>query len=614
MAFPVILNGRTYTLADFEGTNYVDGFPDALEDFVTQAGDIYNSTSTSSVAIGTGSKSFTTADSDKPYQAGTPLRIADAAAPETNFMDCIVTSYSGTSLVVESIGFGGSGTKSSWTINIGGAKTVDGTLAIIQGGTGATTAAAAASALGLGTEDSPEFTGLTVTSSGDFSGATISDLGTVTTADINGGTIDNTVIGGSTPAAGSFTTVTGSGDMNIDSGTLFVDASENRVGIGTSSPQKQMHIESATGGTIRLSSSDTSIGAGESLGEIDWYSNDTSGGGSGVRAFINVVENDGGLGRAYDMTFGTGAVATASERTRITSSGNLLVGKTSSSSAFAGAMLYDSGNVFGTVDGNYCARFNRLTNDGNIVELQQASVTEGTISVSGSTVSYNGGHLARWSQTIDDSRIDGLVKGTVLSNLDEMCEWKRVEFEYQALVSEAVEAQDAVYETQTDEDGNETEVLVSEAVESQDAVYETRTTSESYEGDANVGDVVDWEYEGLTVQATVILEDNEQLNRMKISDVEGDPNVAGVFVNWDDDDDVNTADMNIAMTGDMVIRIAQGTTVARGDLLMSAGDGTAKPQGDDIVRSKTIAKVTSTHVSHTYDNGSYLVPCVLMAC
>jgi len=49
-------------------------------------------------------------------------------------------------------------------------------------------------------------------------------------------------------------------------------------------------------------------------------------------------------------------------------------------------------------------------------------------------------------------------------------------------------------------------------------------------------------------------------------------------------------------------------------LLMSAGDGTAKPQGDDIVRSKTIAKVTSTNVSRTYDDGSYLVPCVLMAC
>lgn len=38
MAFPVTLNGTTYTLSDFEGLNYVDGFPDALEDFVTEAG------------------------------------------------------------------------------------------------------------------------------------------------------------------------------------------------------------------------------------------------------------------------------------------------------------------------------------------------------------------------------------------------------------------------------------------------------------------------------------------------------------------------------------------------------------------------------------------------
>lgn len=37
MAFPVTLNGTTYTLANFEGLNYVEGFPDALEDFVTEA-------------------------------------------------------------------------------------------------------------------------------------------------------------------------------------------------------------------------------------------------------------------------------------------------------------------------------------------------------------------------------------------------------------------------------------------------------------------------------------------------------------------------------------------------------------------------------------------------
>ena len=154
----------------------------------------------------------------------------------------------------------------------------------------------------------------------------------------------------------------------------------------------------------------------------------------------------------------------------------------------------------------------------------------------------------------------------MLSNLDEMCEW-------------AYEAQDAVLYTDEDE--------LPEGV--------------------SVGDVK-------TPAVAAGTEDNEQLNRMKVSDVEGDPNVAGVFQAWDDDDDTYTNDFYCAMTGDFVIRIAQGTTVARGDLLMSAGDGTAKPQDDDIVRSKTIAKVTSTTVSTTYTDGSYCVPCVLMAC
>ena len=146
------------------------------------------------------------------------------------------------------------------------------------------------------------------------------------------------------------------------------------------------------------------------------------------------------------------------------------------------------------------------------------------------------------------------------------------------------------------------------AVWSHDAVAATyyQEGDELPEG-ASVGDEK-------TPAADAYTEENEQLNCMAVSSVEGDPNVAGVFVNWDEDDDIFHNDMNIAMTGDMIIRIAQGTTVQRGDLLMSAGDGTAKPQGDDIVRSKTIAKVTSTHTTCTYDDGSYCVPCVLMAC
>jgi len=109
-------------------------------------------------------------------------------------------------------------------------------------------------------------------------------------------------------------------------------------------------------------------------------------------------------------------------------------------------------------------------------------------------------------------------------------------------------------------------------------------------------------------------ENNQQLNMTKVSDVDGDKDVAGVFWTWDDDDDEYVNDFFVAMTGDMVIRVAASTTVARGDLLISAGDGTAKPQADDIIRSSTIAKIISTNHTATYADGSKAYPCVLMAC
>ena len=51
-----------------------------------------------------------------------------------------------------------------------------------------------------------------------FSGTTIADLGTVTTADIDGGTLDNVVIGGATQAAATVTTLTATGNVAAGSG------------------------------------------------------------------------------------------------------------------------------------------------------------------------------------------------------------------------------------------------------------------------------------------------------------------------------------------------------------------------------------------------------------
>ena len=123
------------------------------------------------------------------------------------------------------------------------------------------------------------------------------------------------------------------------------------------------------------------------------------------------------------------------------------------------------------------------------------------------------------------------------------------------------------------------------------------------DGDKLDGEKHTVEFEGETYDGVVYTEDNEQLNKMDVSSVKSDRSVAGVFQDWDDDDDEYLDDFYCAMTGDFVIRIAKGCTVQRGDLLMSAGDGTACPQEGELGRcsfaSCTVAKVTSTSVTHT---------------
>jgi hypothetical protein len=276
-----------------------------------------------------------------------------------------------------------------------------------------------------------------------------------------------------------------------------------------------------------------------------------------IRQNANDLESNSASGNVLFRTGGT-------ERARINTSGHLLVGTTddepwNNSGTNQGVAIREGGQVAMAGYQGTSLFVNRTGNDGRLVDLLQDGSTEGEITVSGSTVSYNGGHLARWGRLPTGEVDNTILKGTVMSNLDKMIEW--------------------IYA---------------------DVLY---TKDDELPEGKSVGDV---KKAGYTAE-------NEQRNEIKVSDVEGDVNVAGLFVSWRNDNDEYN-DIGLAMTGDMVIRIAQGTTIQRGDLLMSAGDGTAKPQGDDIVRSKTIAKVISTTVIKTYDDNSYLLPCVVMAC
>tara|TARA_R100000353_G_C6509962_1_gene196360 strand:+ start:81 stop:2882 length:2802 start_codon:yes stop_codon:yes gene_type:complete len=55
---------------------------------------------------------------------------------------------------------------------------------------------------------------------------------------------------------GAFTTLTASGDVNFDSGTFFVDASANKVGIGTTSPDEPLHIKGGSDRPLVVESTD----------------------------------------------------------------------------------------------------------------------------------------------------------------------------------------------------------------------------------------------------------------------------------------------------------------------------------------------------------------------
>jgi hypothetical protein len=73
--------------------------------------------------------------------------------------------------------------------------------------------------------------------------------------------------------------------------------------------------------------------------------------------------------------------------------------------------------------------------------------------------------------------------------------------------------------------------------------------------------------------------------KVKISDSVGDACVYGVVGEFSKQDKVMIASVGVGS-----VRVTGAC--AKGDLLESNGDGTAKVQSDDIVRSKTIGKVT----------------------
>ena len=264
--------------------------------------------------------------------------------------------------------------------------------------------------------------------------------------------------------------------------------------------------------------------------------------GAGLSPWIHFTNNTSGTGVNDGTLIGTEGVDTYilnresgttrfhtanTERMRIDSSGILLIGTTDTNpgnnTSGAGIVLHGpEGKYSSAVNQSECMVLNRMGNDGDVLLIRQAGSTEGTISVSGSTVTYGG-----FSGLHESSGIaTNTAVGTVVSTIDEL------------------------------------------------DTYPIGTTKAG--------------------------QTRADHAKVKVSDTAGDKAVYGVVSRFDEDDKVYVASVGIGS-----VRVTGAC--AKGDLLESNGDGTAKVQSDDIVRSKTIGKVTIGNSSTDVK----LVSCVL---
>tara|TARA_R110000796_G_scaffold17362_1_gene53503 strand:- start:9 stop:881 length:873 start_codon:yes stop_codon:yes gene_type:complete len=175
---------------------------------------------------------------------------------------------------------------------------------------------------------------------------------------------------------------------------------------------------------------------------------------------------------------------------------------------------------------------NRQASDGSLIKFLHASTEEGSISVSGSTVSFNG-----FSGRHESSGIPANTPvGTVVSTID---------------------ALDVYPDNTTDTKGNAIAHLKAGQTRADHAQVEVSTST-------------------------------------------GDACVYGVVSEFDGDGKLIVTSVGIGS-----VRVTGAC--AKGDLLESNGDGTAKVQSDDILRSKTLGKVTIGDD----DTGVKLVSCVM---
>jgi len=183
------------------------------------------------------------------------------------------------------------------------------------------------------------YTDTAVASLVDSSPATLDTLNELAAAlgdDPNFATTTATNIGTKVSKSGDSMTgdldITGaltSDGLTVDTNTLHVDATNNRVGIGTSSPTTALTVSTDGTEQLTLNRADASINAGNTVGTILFTGDDPSASQTGAKIQVLASQNWSTNAYGSHITFSNDSSGTLTERMRIDNSGNVGIGTSS---------------------------------------------------------------------------------------------------------------------------------------------------------------------------------------------------------------------------------------------------------------------------------------------
>jgi len=191
----------------------------------------------------------------------------------------------------------------------------------------------------------------------------------------------------------SFTGAVGELSYDTENKSVRVHDGSTAGGIEVLTGNGDISAKTSDGAALTLQTSDTTVTDGSVLGKIEFKAPNEASGTDAilVGAAIEAVAEGtfAADNNATELVFKTGASAAADAKMTLNSSGNLLVGVSSSSANMAGVEIAGNGQLYASTSSSSGHFFNRQS-DGAVVSFRKNGTTVGSIGDAQGVATYSG--------------------------------------------------------------------------------------------------------------------------------------------------------------------------------------------------------------------------------